>query len=274
MSWASIALVHWNRHPGSFTTKITPYLTGKLSTGIFFNPNNGLSYSLYLCQRQTECKESICDQSKQVQHHLCSSRHKHFTVSLLGCAGAYTSLQRVYPRPPGTGRCPTAISRELSEQTHRNTKIALFKVLIFSVGPHTSLKRQERTWWLSTHTSRRSSPHCIYFKLNKIGVSPAVTTMTKSMKKWRVWKKRRLGGKIGRETSLIQRSRPTSTLTECSLRILHFQQSAKLSFHSPSYPIQKAESRSQASPSLTIPQGWEHTRSSKSWLHATCFITY
>lgn len=40
-------------------------LKGKLSTRIlFFNPNNlnnGLSYSLPWCQRQTECKKSICD---------------------------------------------------------------------------------------------------------------------------------------------------------------------------------------------------------------------
>ena len=56
--------------------------------------------------------------------------------------------------------------------------------------------------------------------------------MTKRIKKSRVWEKQILDGKIGRNTTGPSPSKAKAhinTLTECSLCILHFQQSAKLS---------------------------------------------
>lgn len=82
--------------------------------------------------------------------------------------------------------------------------------------------------------------------------------MTKGIKKPRMGKER-LDRKIRRMTNGLSHSKPKA-LEALSQNVLHAAYICNRvpgKVYSPSCPNPKAESESQASPSVTIPQGWE-----------------
>lgn len=74
----------------------------------------------------------------------------------------------------------------------------------------------------------------------------------------RVWKKRRLNGNIRKTNGFSHRKvKSLSTLSQNVLYASYIFSRVPSRVDPPSYPIQKAESESQASSSVTMPQRWE-----------------